>query len=186
MFQDDPINLALRTLVRTALGLPQGYVRAANQTGAPADYMPSPAQVKEPYATVLIVDAQSIGHDQVIERNDPMVPLNLLQLQSGMYHAIGSVQFFRDNAVSLGRRLRGALETSDSIALMQSQNLGLISVGNVRNLTGVIDTFFEERAQVNVEFYITVDTSRSVPTFGTFPISVTLGGVTTDFEVSEP
>ncbi len=177
MFLDDPVNLAVRRLIRQALDLPAGFMQPANQTGSPAGGQSAP------FATVLITTATPLGYDQVREQND--TNLNLLQSQSGMYHIVGSVQFFREGATSFARRLKGTLETGDSAAFMQSQNIGLIGLGPVLNLSALVDTFYEERAQLNIEIYAVIEFTQSVPTYGTFPISVTVGGKSVNFETSE-
>lgn len=180
MYQDDPVNKVIRTLVRTMLALPADFVRPANQTGAPAGSQDAP------FATVLIITAIPQGRDQRIEKPDPDNPLNLLETLVGMYHVIASVQFFREGATAYARALKGAIETSNGIDYMQAQNIGFIHSGQVQNVTGIADTFFEERATVNLELYVTISTTNSMPTFGTFPITVKTKTDLLTFEVSEP
>lgn len=165
-FQDDPANLAFRRLISFALALPPGYVKPANQSLSPAGSQVSP------FASVLVESLVGMGQDQFSERTDPLQPLNLLEEHTGMYHAVVVVQFFRLNATAYARTLKGALERSDSVAYMQAQNIGLISVAAAVDITSVVDTFFEQRARVKFEAYITLSQSLSVPTYDTFPVTV--------------
>ena len=54
------------------------------------------------------------------------------------------------------------------------------------DLTAVIDSAWEERAQIDLEFHLVAKEVQSIPTYGTFPISVSTESSTTSREVTAP
>lgn len=173
-------DAAIRQLIRTALGMPENSVRAANQTG-----MPSGTR-NEPYATVLVTSYAPIGWDQTRVTNEPAPSLNIAESADGVRHVTASVQFFRQDALVRGRRLKAALSLSGSVALMQELGLALRSVGPTQDLTDVVDTLFEERCRVQLEFQVSSVETASVPTYGQFPFSISVNADSAQFEVNAP
>lgn len=180
MFHDDPVNKVIRTLIRTVLSLPANYVRPANQTNSPA------GGPDEPFATVYLASSKPLGKALRTQMPDPQIPLNLLETVTSVYHVVSSVQFFRENATTLARQLKSAIESSGATDYMRAQNIGHIRTGLIMDVTNVVDTFYEERAKVDLEFYITVVAVASLATFGKFPITVKINNSSSTFEVSEP
>lgn len=180
MFRDDPVNKKLRTLVRTALGQDDGYVRPANMDGSPA------GGASLSFATMFIATSTPIGRERIVTIPDPADALKLLECRTGMYHVNAVAQFFREDAVINARRLKSVLEGASSVDYMRAQNIGFIRAGAATNITGVVDTFYEERAKIDLEFYVEINSSESLATYGTFPISITVDSSTLTFEVIEP
>lgn len=172
------INRRIRQLLRTVLGLSENYVRPANQN-APTGSM------DDPFATVLIVDYSPTGWDSKREA-DGTLPDDIIETQEGQRLIMASVQFFRANAMTLAQRLPAALQTSAAIGLMRELGLGLVHLSSARDLAAVVNTLYEERAQLDIQFHLVAQEAVTLPTYGTFPISIDVTPTNQAFEVNEP
>ena len=75
---------------------------------------------------------------------------------------------------------------SSSIDKLQAVGLGFVRASAAKNLTTVVDTYWEERGQVDLEFYLVAKETVSTPTYGRFPIAVSTNFSTTSSEVTAP
>lgn len=175
----DDINKLIRRFIRETLALPENSVRKANQT-APT------GKQSEPFATVLITLIDATGKDDRRLDNEAAPSLNVAETIIGQRRLVASIQFFRDGAYTKACRLNALLLMSSSVDKLQAIGLGLVRASPVRNLTAVIDSAWEERAQIDLEFHLVAKEVQSIPTYGTFPISVTTESSTTSSEVTAP
>ena len=175
----DDINKLIRKFIRETLALPENSVRKANQT-APT------GKQSEPFATVLITLIDATGEDERRLDNEAAPSLNVAETIIGQRRLVASIQFFRDDAYSKACRLNALLSMSSSVDKLQAIGLGLVRASPARNLTAVIDSAWEERAQIDLEFHLVAKEVQSIPTYGTFPISVTTESSTTSSEVTAP
>lgn len=175
----DDINKLIRKFIRETLALPENSVRKANQT-APT------GKQSEPFATVLITLIDATGEDDRRLDNEAAPSLNVAETIIGQRRLVASIQFFRDDAYTKACRLNALLSMSGSVDKLQAIGLGLVRASPARNLTGVIDAGWEDRAQIDLEFHLVAKEVQSVPTYGTFPISVSTGSSTTSSEVTAP
>lgn len=173
------VNKAVRTLVRELLSMPANSVRPANQN-APA------GSKTEQFATVLVTALGSTGWDDVHLANEAAPSNNVAETVVGQKKIMASVQFFRGDAYTKAARLGILLQTSSAIGKMQAVGLGLVKVGAATNLTAVVDTFWEERGQIIIEFHLVEVETVSTPTFGRFTIVTHTETSTITSEVSEP
>ena len=175
----DDINKLIRKFVRETLGMPDNSVRKANQTAptGPQD---------EQFATVLITVIDSTGEDDRHLANEAAPSLNVSETLIGQRRLVASIQFFRGDAYTKACRLNTLLSRSSCVDKLQAIGLGLVRASPARNLTGVIDAGWEDRAQIDLEFHLVAKDVQSVPTYGTFPISVSTGSSTTSSEVTAP
>lgn len=162
----DDINKLIRKFIRETLALPENSVRKANQT-APT------GKQSEPFATVLITLIDATGEDDRRLDNEAAPSLNVAETIIGQRRLVASIQFFRDDAYTKACRLNALLSMSSSVDKLQAIGLGLVRASPARNLTAVIDSAWEERAQIDLEFHLVAKEVQSIPTYGTFPISVT-------------
>lgn len=173
------LNRRIRDLVRTLLAMPENSVRPANQnapTGA----------IDEQFATVLLTVFEPTGQDE-LKRQNEAATTNVIETTIGPRRLVASVQFFRGDAYYKAMRLPALLSTSAAIAKMQQHGIGFIKSSPPRNLTALVDTLWEERGQIDLEFYVVAAESVTIPTYGRFPISVdTSNPPTQTFEVFEP
>ncbi len=173
------INKVFRQLVRETLSMPENSVRPANQN--------APAGAKnEQFATVLITALSGAvwGHPKLKDEVAPS--LNVEETVTVQYTVSVSVQFFRGDAYTKAQRLGVLLQTSSAIARMQSLGIGLVGMSTARNLTATVDTFWEERGQIDLEFHLMATEKMSIPTYGTFYIDVKTESSTTSSEVIAP
>jgi hypothetical protein len=175
----DDINKLIRKFIRETLALPENSVRKANQT-APT------GKQSEPFATVLITLIDATGEDDRRLDNEAVPSLNVAETIIGQRLLVASIQFFREDAYTKACRLNALLSMSSSVDKLQAIGLGLVRASPARNLTAVIDSAWEERAQIDLEFHLVAKEVQSIPTYGTFPISVTTGSSTTSSEVTAP
>lgn len=175
----DDINKLIRKFIRETLALPENSVRKANQT-APT------GKQSEPFATVLITLIDATGEDDRRLDNEAAPSLNVAETIIGQRRLVASIQFFRDDAYTKACRLNALLSMSSSVDKLQAIGLGLVRASPARNLTAVIDSAWEERAQIDLEFHLVAKEVQSIPTYGTFQISVTTESSTTSSEVTAP
>lgn len=175
----DDINKLIRKFIRETLALPENSVRKANQT-APT------GKQSEPFATVLITMIDATGEDDRRLDNEAAPSMNVAETIIGQRRLVASIQFFREDAYTKACRLNALLSMSSSVDKLQAIGLGLVRASPARNLTAVIDSAWEERAQIDLEFHLVAKEVQSIPTYGTFPVSVTTGSSTTSSEVTAP
>lgn len=173
------INKLIRQFVRETLSMPPDSVRPANQT-APT------GKQSEQFATVLITLIDSTGEDERRVANEATPSLNVAETLTGMRRLIASVQFFRGDAYTKACRLHTLMSMSSTVDRLQGIGLGFIRASSAKNLTAVVDAAFEERGQIDLEFYLVAKEVQSIPTFGRFPITISTETTSTFSEVFEP
>lgn len=166
----DLVAQNIRTLLATVLGLDPSTVRPANQNGPTGN-------LSQPFVTVLVTDITEIGIDETT-MVDQGVDGELVELMSGWRRIIASVQFFRQTnnfaPKTIASRLQGLLRGSVARMHMNHFGLGLVRVGHVTDLSQVVDAYFEQRAQVELEFTVSSVEQAIVPTFAGVNINVKL------------
>lgn len=176
MAEEDPVLTAIRHLVSSLSGLELKDVRPSNRN----------RPTSGDFATVLVMSTEQVGHDDIRYEAVPDDDDSVTEEVAGQRMVTASLQFFREGALTKANRFRDRLSLPSSVQLLQQLGLGLISADPVRNLTALINTENEPRYQLNVYFYVVASENTVVPTFGTFPITGTVDGVTTTQEVHEP
>jgi hypothetical protein len=169
MLDLDQLNNDLRAILLSLFGIADAnFFRPANQN--------SPAgKINVPFSTVLVSEVTPVGVDQMDYADVTPDPNNLNQsteTTQGPRHIVASIQFFRSGALTKAARLGSLLRSSAAWTQLQAKNFGLVRVGPVTNVSAVVDSLFEERAQVEVELYCVSKEQATVPTFGTFPVSI--------------
>jgi hypothetical protein len=169
MANEDAVNIMIRSLIRTALAMPADSVRPANQE-APTGLN------SQQFATVLIsslvplVDSAMGAVKRVI--NEVLPSTNISETVIVQYKAMVSVQFFKGDALDKARRLAVLLASSSMAESMQKLGIGLVSVSAVRDLTGLVDTLWELRGQLDIVFIILAKEILSVPTYNRFGLQI--------------
>lgn len=172
----DTANNAIRSVVQHLMGLPLGSVRPANQS-APTGH------VDQPFATVLITDFTPVGQDSRTIRDDGVAD-QLTEVIQGTRQVICDLQMFRAGAYAKLSRLDALLRTDVANMMLQEKGLSFIKCSSARNLSEVVDTYYEERAQVIVEFYIASSETLTIPTFSTVVINIQTEEQTVSREVN--
>lgn len=158
------INKAVRTLLRTLWAMPANSVR-------PADQVAPTGTVGDQFATVRIISEQATGGDEMRYANVSNSN-NVTETVIGQRLFTASVNVYRGDAYTKVRRLAALLSTTTAIQLMQSQGIGLVRVSPARNLTTMIDSEFEQRGQIDLEFHVVESEANTLATYGTFNIEL--------------
>lgn len=169
------LNRKLRQLVRHCTGMAETEVRPANQLG--------PA-TGDKWATVLIINVRAPGPSFNTWSN--VSATQVKETEGTHYQCTVSFQFFRQDAVALANKLRDRISLSSALQLMQDLGLGYVSAKPVRNLAGVVNSNWEERAQVDMDFHVVGIEEEVINAFAKFPVSVTNGNSSTSTEVTQP
>ncbi len=168
----DRMNRALRVLIQSAMGMPPGSVRPANQIA------PRGNQTAE-FATVLIADAINEGWAETTYAVQPDTSVvESVEIQQRLYV---SVQFFKapnkdragivkysKAAFDRASRLPNRLQLSQFSAMMQQMGFGYVSHGRPRDLTDISDATWESRGQVDLEFYVIAREAGPMDVFTSF------------------
>jgi hypothetical protein len=176
----DLIEQTFRGVIRSILGMQPQSVRQANQ------FNPPPAgDQSQQFATVLVQEIGPTGWDEVtyatpggdVGAGDQGFGsdgyggdevLTVTEQITGQRHFVASIQFFRGNARVQAVRLSQLIQSSNAVSSLLAAGIGIGKIGAVRNLTAVVDTFYEERSQIEIEFYVVVQEAVTMQTFGTF------------------
>lgn len=174
---NDALNTALRNLIKTVMGMPDGSVRPANQDA------PAGAQTSE-IATVLIMTSADIGMavQGQTDNLDGSSTASVDQLES----VVVSVQFFRSptkdqtgaakyatSAVERARSLGRRMQLPSTTAALQALNIGLLDVGTARDLAAVKDSTWESRGQIDLTFDVSSIELEPVITILSAPVDLT-------------
>jgi hypothetical protein len=163
--------------------MPAGSVRPANQNG-PTGNLTKPDNTANQFATVLLNTIERRGWDDERLENEAAPSTNVTQTIVGQRHLVASIQFFRGDAYTKAERLRALLQTANAITQLQAAGLGVIRVGQALNLTALVDTYWEERGQLEVELSLVTAEQASVATYGKFPITTETESQTNSTEVT--
>jgi hypothetical protein len=181
MINSDTINDALRGLIRGLLEMPQGSVRPANQN-APV------GTISEQYATVLLNNFAPTGQDDHTISDFDLPPdasaTAVNQNTSGCRTFSASIQIFRGDAFSKTVRLSTLLQSAEARENLQNLGLGLVHISPALNLTALVDTNWEERGQLEVEFSCVSTEQSTLETYGTFDIETRTADQTLSIEVT--
>lgn len=173
------INKLVRKVVRELLAMPENSVRPANQNA------PGGAKTEQ-FATVLIATVDDTGEDDHKFKDDAAPALTVTETAEGHRRMMASIQFFRGDAHTKASRLRTLLTMGAASDKLRAVGLGFIRASAVRNLSAVVDTYWEERGQIDLEFYLVAKETATVQTYGRFPITVSTESSTTSSEVIAP
>lgn len=138
------VNALLRALFRDVAGMPENSIRPANQNAPVGDGL---------FGTVNIIAMDGTQWAARKLEDDPE-SVDLLETVRKDVTITVSVQFFRAGAHDSLHRLVHLLQSSAGIDKMQAVGVGFVSAGRLRDLTTMIDTYYEERAQADLTFNI--------------------------------
>ncbi len=173
------VDADIRTLVRTILGMPENSVRPANRNGPTGES-------KDLFATVLVSDDASMGWDSSTTADDAAPATTVTETVRGVRALSVTIQFFRPGAVAAARSLVARLQGSTAIGMMQAAGLGLTRIGAAKDISAVVNTYWEERAWVTADFTVTAVDTATIDTYNAFPITVATEQGSTTFEVTAP
>jgi len=138
MLLEEAINQLLRTIINTIVD--------------DAEFMAIRAQQNAPrpsgsYATVHVSTDTSVGWEEFKEENEGE---DIRISSSGSREIMVSINFFRDNAKDYARKTRTGFVRTTVTELLNSAALGVNRRSEVRGLSEVIDSSWEQRAQFDL------------------------------------
>lgn len=170
----EDLNKAIRKLVRSVTAMPEGSVIPANENGT----LP-----KSLFATVFIPDFDPTGHDsrsyEAIEGDED----HLEETHEGQRIVTASVQFFKKGALDSAKKLKNRISFSKHLQEMQLAGLGLVDVDQVRDLSAIVSSEWEQRAQLNITFHVVSVETMPVDIYDKFPVSINVDGHISTTEV---
>ena len=172
----DQLHDGFRTALKELTGAPDNFFRVANQN-APVG--------ESAYASVFFSTLQHTGQD-----THEFVPIintdQITEIVIGQRILNVSVQYFGANAVYNASRLKTLLTIGKASTKLKTIGLGFIKSSQVRDLSVPVDTYFEPRGQIDLEFHLIAKETDVVETYGTFPIEMETENILTNSEVYEP
>ena len=148
------INQSIRHYVAQVTGLDiNENVRKANQD-APTG--------SDPYATVLITPLTTEGHDSVTYTDQADPDIDLDQLREGNRVVLASINFFQAGAINFVLQMQGSAYEVANQDFLRSKFLGFIRAGQYNDLTEIDLSRYEQRAQLDMFFYVIDDNSNVV------------------------
>ena len=161
------VSWLVRRLCREILGLPTGYFKPARgrQPAGSTTY---------DYATVSIIRSNMVSVNvRRFNADDPRVYgyvpayAELTELVDPLDEFTASVNFYRSGktdaaglpeavaqTMSRARTLAKLLESSDAAERMRAYGLGYVTASVCRDLSATVDGNFEDRTQVDLDFYV--------------------------------
>ncbi len=162
------VNWLVRRTCREVLGAVPGYFKPARQrrpTGTTA----------YDFATVAIINSDLVSvnvhrfsvSDPLVYGHVPTYATQLVELVDPLDKFTASINFYRSGqtdvagiavavAQTMGRArtLVKLLESSDAAERMRAYGLGYITASACRDLSALVDGNFEDRTQVDLDFYV--------------------------------
>lgn len=161
------VNKAVRQLVRTVVVMPEKSVIPANENA------PLP---KTPFATVFIPDLESTGEDSLSYEEIEGDDFHLVEKLEGQRIFTASIQFFKGEAMASAHKLKSRIGLSPNLQAMQRAGLGLVDITPVRDLSAIVSSEWEQRAQLNITFHVVSVETMPVDIYDTFPVSINVDG----------
>lgn len=143
----DQINKAFRILFRGLLDLPDNSIRPIDQTGTTGNNT-------ELFGTVAILNLDGAEWAQRTLEDKPFPSEDMVETITGHLLLTLSVQFFRAGAYDTVLRLVHRLQSTEGIESMQTLGVGFVGSGPIRDLTTLVDTYYEDRGQVDMTFHV--------------------------------
>lgn len=142
------------------------------------DDVPAP-QPAPPYVTMKLDGPFKEGADD-LEYNSTGDSYTL----SGFRRFIFSVQSFGIGAMQDLQRLQGSIDLPESQEFLRDKGIGIGVEPSVTDLTGIVQTEFEERAIIEIEIYVCHSIDSTVSQIRTSIIDYDLDGRTGQFQVN--
>lgn len=172
------VNFLVRRACREVLGLAPGYFKPARQRRPAGTTAYDFATVSIINAELASVNVQRLNPDS--HEIDGYAPdgAELVELVDPLTRFTASVNFYRSGAtdtagepsqvaqtMSRATRLVQLLESSDSAERLRGYGLGYIMASKCRDLSALVDGNFEDRTQVDLDFYASDPVLISVTAF---------------------
>lgn len=160
----DAVNTAVRTILRTILGLTEGTIRPANQNAPTGETL---------WGTVLVSPLGGNGWDVRAYADDETEgSTDVIESISGQRNFTASVQFYKTGANATASRIEAVIQSSSALTLMSQLGVYFVKVGGVRNLSQVVNTLWEDRAQLDIECCCSVLETSELSSITSAPLTL--------------
>lgn len=123
----------------------------SNETAIVSQQGPIPNGAFASVHLLSVVDLSKF-EQQLIDRADPDPDID--ETISYLKELMFSINFFRDEAMSRATRFSNLLPSETAREVLHASGLGVGKRGTVRNLTAELSKRYEERAQLDLTFYV--------------------------------
>lgn len=141
-FNKKTVTKLLCTLVETLTGVAECVLAKGD------------VRIKGTYATVNLFTSNGIGWDEVNHADQADPDLDLDETIEGTRQLSFSFNFYRTNAYDLAEKFRTLLQGRISEEYLKANGLGLGTRGATRDIDEAIAKNYEERAQIDVDFFV--------------------------------
>ena len=141
----------------------------AEQSSAPYDLNSYPDGIGTVKTLSLVSDGRGWKNQEFVEAND-----NFETTFVGTRAVTFSVNIFGNDAFQKAENLRSTVEFEENKAVFASKNLGFVSTSDTRNLTELVSSKYEERAQFDITFYMQTELVKEVDRIVTIKVAGTL------------
>lgn len=155
MIDVDAINKSVRGYVSlvTSLNVDTNVLKADQDAPIPKD---------QPYASVKVLLVGKEGHDEIDFEDQPGPDVDLVETREGERRVDVSINFFGTGALNNANKMLGAAYESANFEYLIANKLGFIDASDVRNLSEIDLSRYEERGQLDMFFYIIDNNSNIV------------------------
>lgn len=140
------------------------------------------------YATIHVMQETREGwtgkKESVIEPVPPETIRTILREYSGLFNLMVSVNVFRDDAMYYATALRDSVCKLSVKDFLWEAGLAFVSTSDIREITEVIDTKFEDRAQIDFFFHVRSEEDEEINEIKSVTITNQINGDTITIEQS--
>jgi hypothetical protein len=156
---EEAINKLVRDITSTIIN-DSNFISIRAQQNAPR---PSGS-----YASVHVTSDKSIGWEEFKTENEGE---DVRISSSGMREIMISINFFRENAKDYARKVRNGFVRTTVNEILTAAGLGLTRRSDVRGLSSVVDTKWEQRAQFDLTLSAVGNDSELITTINAVTIN---------------
>lgn len=160
MIVEESINLVIRTAINLIIGESEFAIKG--KQGAPSP--------NTPYATVDYLTGVSAGIEQN-EKADILGDTTLLYSYRGMREITFTLAFFKGLAIDNAEAVKIGLVRETIVSLFNVSGLGIGARSNVIELSKVMKTQFEERAQFDLTLSTVATDQEIIESIGSLDIA---------------
>lgn len=130
------------------------------------------------FCVLNVLNVIKIGQDAAFYKYLPITD-KIQETIEGPRSLTISINFYRDSAFDQILQLQASLKKQRVTELLYKNGLSFQNVSDIRNLTGIISAKWEERYQMDVNFYVTSTYSEQLERIIKVPVKGNVDGIIT-------
>jgi len=138
MILDSALNKIIRDITNSILGVPGFAIKSKDKGQRP----------KGAYADVDVMVESSVGWEE--KTLSPNSPTDLISTSQGARVILVSIGFYRDSAFDNARAVKNGFIRESTLQALSLGGLGLVDRSDVRDVSEVLETDWEDRAQFDL------------------------------------